>query len=257
MIKKIVSIALLVGFIGVLVWGGVNRTLAKSNDLDAGYQLGSQDADGIGNGNGFGRNQSLENADDCSEDGHGKDAFSVDGDQLGEAASYQNGNGQGNGRGNISGNQGRGRGAGQGGGLGQGQGQGANLVPLSEAEIEALNLALDDEYKALATYQAVIEKFGPVEPFAEITVSEQRHIDALTKQYERYAIPVPENTWIGNVPEFDSVTDACQAGVEAERENAELYDQLFEMTDNRALLNVFANLRRASQESHLPAFEDC
>ena len=120
-----------------------------------------------------------------------------------------------------------------------------------------LNLALDDEYKALATYQAVIEKFGQVKPFVDIAQSEQRHIDALTKQYEKYGIPVPENPWPSNVPEFDSAAEACQAGIEAEKANAELYERLFEMTDNRALLNVFTNLSRASQESHLPAFEDC
>ncbi len=256
MLKKFVGIALLAGFIGVLVWGGVNRTLAKTNDFEANYQQDAQRGDGVGNGNGFGSNQASEYEDDCSEDGYGKEESDVD-DQLGVSASYQNGNDQGNGNGNTSSNQGEGQDTGQWSGFGHGQGQGANVEPLSEAEIEALNLALDDEYKALATYQAVIEKFGQVEPFVDIAQSEQRHIDALAKQYEKYGIPVPENPWPSNVPEFDSVAEACQAGIEAENVNAELYERLFEMTDNRALLNVFTNLSRASQESHLPAFEDC
>lgn len=41
----------------------------------------------------------------------------------------------------------------------------------------ALCLALDDEYKARATYRSVIGRFGPVLPFANILHTEQRHLD--------------------------------------------------------------------------------
>jgi len=44
---------------------------------------------------------------------------------------------------------------------------------------QALCEALDDEYKARATYQAVVDAFGPVLPFAHIIPSEQQHINAL------------------------------------------------------------------------------
>jgi hypothetical protein len=37
--------------------------------------------------------------------------------------------------------------------------------------------------------------------------------------------------------------------------NVELYDQLISKTQNANLLNVLGNLRIASLESHLPAFE--
>jgi hypothetical protein len=43
--------------------------------------------------------------------------------------------------------------------------------------------------------------------------------------YGAYGIEVPEDTWYDKVPEFDSVEEACQAGVNAEVENAALYDQ--------------------------------
>ena len=54
-----------------------------------------------------------------------------------------------------------------------------------------------------------------------------------------------------------SASEACQAGVQAETANMDLYTQLFEMTDRPDLLRVFGNLSRASQESHLPEFEGC
>jgi hypothetical protein len=116
---------------------------------------------------------------------------------------------------------------------------------------------LDDEYHALATYQSVLASFGAVQPFDDIAQAEQKHIDALVNQFNKYAIPVPDNPWIGNVPFFESVSQACQAGVEAEIANAALYDQLFQMTENQTLTRVFTNLRRASFENHLPQFEAC
>ena len=140
---------------------------------------------------------------------------------------------------------------------GQGQNKGGGLDPLSENEIEALQLALDDEYHALAVYLSVMDTFGEVEPFKSIAESERRHIVSLVMQFNKYGIQVPENEWIGNIPEFESLSQSCAAAVEAELSNAELYERLFSMTDRQDLIRVFTNLSRASMESHLPEFEAC
>ncbi len=42
------------------------------------------------------------------------------------------------------------------------------MSPLTETEIVALNEALDDEYRALATYDQVIADFGDALPFNNI-----------------------------------------------------------------------------------------
>lgn len=136
-------------------------------------------------------------------------------------------------------------------------GQGVAYTPIGEQEIEALQIALDDEYHALAVYQSVIDTFGPVDPFVWIAQSEQQHISALLNQFEKHNLSIPENSWLGEIPPFDSVQAACAAGAEAEIANASLYDQLFARTDDPALLRVFTNLSRASLESHLPQFEIC
>ena len=128
---------------------------------------------------------------------------------------------------------------------------------LSQSEIDALEMALDDEYKAWSTYQAVIDKFGDVRPFVNIIGAEESHIAALKTLFERYGLDVPENEWVGNVPEFDTVNDACHGGVDAEIENGALYDELFSMIEHDDILEVFHNLRDASLEQHLPAFERC
>lgn len=128
---------------------------------------------------------------------------------------------------------------------------------LDAQEEQALQMAIDDEYKALATYLGVMDQFGQVSPFSSIARAEQQHINALTRLFERYGLVVPGNSWIGNTPAFNSVADACAAGVAAEVENAALYDQLFSMVDNPDIVRVFTNLRDASEYQHLPAFSSC
>jgi len=128
---------------------------------------------------------------------------------------------------------------------------------LSEDEIEALDLTINDEFKAEATYQKVLYTFGEIRPFSNIINAEKKHSDALSEIYYKYSLDIPANDWYNKVPDFDSVQEACQAGVEAEIENVALYDDLFAKVDNQDILAVFTSLRDASQNSHLPAFKRC
>lgn len=121
-------------------------------------------------------------------------------------------------------------------------------------DFQALCEALDDEYKARATYRAVIGRFGPVMPFANIVHSEQRHIDALLGLFAAHGWSAPADPWNGRIEAPASIRDACRAGVEAERDNVALYDRITAMTTAPDILAVFDALRRASAERHLPAF---
>lgn len=129
--------------------------------------------------------------------------------------------------------------------------------PLTSQEVEGLLLALNDEYHAWAVYDQVIADLGSVRPFSNIRTSEQQHIDALVNLFEVYGVEVPDNPWIGNVPSFASKQAACQAGVDAEIANADLYDELFASTDRSDILQVYESLQWASLEKHLPAFQRC
>ena len=113
------------------------------------------------------------------------------------------------------------------------------MSELSHPEITALNEALDDEYQAWATYDQVITDFGEVMPFVNIRASEARHIDALITLFHRYGLPVPQNSWLGRVPRFGSVREACEAAVAAEIANAALYERLFVATSRPDILTVF------------------
>ena len=178
-------------------------------------------------------------------------------------ANYQNqtgqqGQGNGNGRQGIQGQQGQGNGQNQAGGQ-KGQGYGMSCTMTSEvstALYEAL-VSGEGEYAAYATYGAAIDKFGQVEPYVSIQQAEANHIDALKRQMDKYGISYPqENPYIGNVVAPDSLEEAAEAWAIGEIANVELYDRLLEASEDCSdVTRVFTNLRNASQEMHLPAFE--
>jgi hypothetical protein len=128
---------------------------------------------------------------------------------------------------------------------------------LSPSEVDALLMALEDEYKAWSVYDQVIDNLDAGRPFTNIQRAEEKHIAALVTLFDYYGLDIPPNEWPGNVPTFDTLADACEAGVQAEIDNAALYDELFNMVDNADILRVFQALQRASQTKHLPALEQC
>lgn len=113
----------------------------------------------------------------------------------------------------------------------------------------------DGEYAAAASYLAVLDKYGSVEPYQTIYQAELRHIDALIRQLERLGQPVPENPYQGQITAPEDLVSAAEAWAVGEVLNVELYDQLISKTQNASLLKVLGNLRSASLDSHLPAFE--
>lgn len=128
---------------------------------------------------------------------------------------------------------------------------------LSADEIHALNVAIQDEYMSRATYARVIADFGEVRPFINIIQAENRHIDALTVLFNRYGVPIPEDTWPTRVPAYGSAKEACAAAVTAEVENGALYDTIMPKVEHADLIHVMTNLRDASIQRHLPAFQRC
>ena len=125
---------------------------------------------------------------------------------------------------------------------------------LNKAEIHALHEALDDEYRAWATYDQVVHDFGAIRPFVNIRDAEARHIGALLALFARYGLQAPANLWPGRVARYASVREACEAGVAAETANAAMYDRLLVTARQPDIVAVLRNLQRASQENHLPAF---
>jgi hypothetical protein len=113
----------------------------------------------------------------------------------------------------------------------------------------------DGEYAAAASYQAVIDAFGPVEPYATIKEGEDRHIDALIRQLNRLGYEAPANPYLGEIEAPADLQTAAKAWAVGEIANVEMYDDLLAIAGDSNIERVLTNLRRASLESHLPLFE--
>lgn len=120
-----------------------------------------------------------------------------------------------------------------------------------QAMIEAIN----DEYKARALYNAVIDKFGAVRPFINIVGAEERHVQRWQRIFDQYGLPIPEDTFAGNVQAPDTLKAACEDGVEAEIADAQMYDRLLEFVEEPDLRETFIQLRDVSRNNHQRAFE--
>jgi len=131
------------------------------------------------------------------------------------------------------------------------------MTALNDTERQALESALDDEYRSHATYAQVIQDHGAVRPFVKIVDAEARHVSALLSVFDKYGIPAPANRWLGNVPRFASVQEACVAGVQGEIDNVAIYDRALKTTERTDILAVYHALRSASLDRHLPAFQRC
>jgi len=141
----------------------------------------------------------------------------------------------------------------------RGMGAATTATALSEEAKQAILEALtgpEGEYAAYAMYNAVIEKFGEVEPYVSIRQAEERHIQSLQRILDRYGIEYPENPYLGKVPAPETLEDAAKAWAEGEIKNVAMYDRLLPLVkDYPDVVQVFENLRWASQEKHLPAFQ--
>lgn len=137
---------------------------------------------------------------------------------------------------------------------------GSDIAPASGTSTDLNNYltsAINDEYKARDTYRAVIDKFGQVRPFSNIIKSEEQHIRLLANLFNTYGLPVPSDT-VGGLPAPASLGDACRVGVQAEIDNAKMYDRLLNGTDKYSDVQaVFRQLQSASLNQHLPAFQRC
>jgi hypothetical protein len=139
-------------------------------------------------------------------------------------------------------------------------GRSASAVTLPTEVQEALLETLtgpEGEYAAYASYAAVIEKYGDVEPYLHIMEAEGRHIIALQRQLDKYGVAYPaENPYLGQIEAPESLLEAAQAWAEGEIANVEMYEQLLSVVEEYSdITRVFLNLQRSSQEAHLPAFE--
>ena len=128
----------------------------------------------------------------------------------------------------------------------------------SPADADALVLALEDEYRAEATYDAVMAAHGEVRPFSNIIQAEQRHSERVRAEMSRLGIEYSDtNPFIGKITAPTTLLAACQQGVDAETENIALYDEILPTIVDPEVKATLTDLQWASRDRHLPAFQRC
>ncbi|EDX82833.1 hypothetical protein S7335_11 [Synechococcus sp. PCC 7335] len=132
----------------------------------------------------------------------------------------------------------------------------ANETP-NERTQQAMTEAINDEYRARAFYQAVIEKFGAVRPFSNIVQAEDRHVQRWQSLFNQYGLPIPEDTFAGNVEAPETLAAACEMGIEAEIADAQMYERFLTFVEEPDLRATFTQLQQVSQNNHKVAFERC
>ena len=138
---------------------------------------------------------------------------------------------------------------------GRGRASGDLTPEAKQALVETL-AGPDGEFAAHALYTAILKKFGDVQPYANIREAETRHIQALKRQFEKYGVAIPEDKFAGKVTPPETLLQAAKDGIEAEKKNVALYDgYLAAVKIYPDLTQVFTNLRSASLQGHLPAFQ--
>ncbi len=136
----------------------------------------------------------------------------------------------------------------------------ANAAPNTQPDAQtqqAMIDAINDEYQARALYTAVIGKFGAVRPFSNIVRAEDWHVSLWKTLFNQYQIKIPGDSFAGKIPVPDTLQAACQVGIEAEKANVAMYDRFLGFVQEPDLRAAFTQLRQASQERHLPAFQRC
>ena len=119
---------------------------------------------------------------------------------------------------------------------------------------EMLGYALQDEHLALAEYQAIMEKFGDQRPYANIAEAEKTHIAYLETLYKKLGLDMPEVNARDYIDIPGSLSQAAEAGVQAEIANIAMYEKFLKEDLPSEVRDVFVYLKDAS-EKHLSAFE--
>ena len=119
---------------------------------------------------------------------------------------------------------------------------------------EMLKFAIQDEYLALAQYNAVLDQFGKIRPFANIVRSEEQHIALLKPLFNDrgWDVPGDESAALVHIPA--TMAQALQIGKEAELDNIAMYEHFLQQPDlPEDVKAVFERLLAASKR-HLQAF---
>ena len=257
MLKKIIVILLIVGLLGVLMIGAVNRTLARVENDGNGQGLGRQAAGSEVSNQSFGYSQNTDQGQGNDVYGRARGGQGLSNEEfrssLGSYSNTESGKMGGNrqGRDEITSSH---------------EFTAVEQAELNEAEKEILTFMREEEKLAHDVYVKMYELWGlPI--FQNISSSEQLHTEAVEALLNVYQVPDPASSEIGVFTNPDlqtlyndlvgqgsqSLSEALRVGAAIEEIDILDLQESLTQTDNADIQHVLTNLLKGSS-NHLKAF---
>jgi hypothetical protein len=118
---------------------------------------------------------------------------------------------------------------------------------ISYSVAEMLTLAIEDEYSAKATYQALLVLFPQEKILEHLLSAEQKHINALVPLFETYNVTIPLESTIPLTVTYGSIQEAALDIVAKEVSNIAMYAHFLIQSDLPSDVEfLFTNLMNAS-----------
>lgn len=118
---------------------------------------------------------------------------------------------------------------------------------ISYSVAEMLTLAIEDEYSAKATYQALLVLFPEARILENLLAAEQKHIDALVPLFATYSVTIPLESTIPLTVTYGTIQEAALDIVAKEASNIEMYAHFLTQSDLPVDVELlFTNLMNAS-----------
>ncbi|MEJ2471897.1 MAG: DUF2202 domain-containing protein [Desulfuromonadales bacterium] len=147
-----------------------------------------------------------------------------------------------------------------------GKGNGSGLAALDETEVAMLNYMREEEKLARDVYLVMIDSWE-TQPFINVAVSEQQHMDTMKSKLDKYGLPDPASIYEGIFNNLDlqdkydelvaigskTLVDGFYVGATIEEIDMVDIQHAIDVTDNVDVVVAYQNLLEGSK-SHLRAY---
>lgn len=117
---------------------------------------------------------------------------------------------------------------------------------------KALHYAIQDELLSQARYESTLDKFGEIQPFTNVQIAEQKHLNMLIALVKKYNVEVPadEAKTFTNPP--STLYNAYKINTAALKDHITMYEKL-SRTDSlpEDVREIMEELVHSSQQNYL------
>lgn len=138
---------------------------------------------------------------------------------------------------------------------------GAGRVPPQDPVLDAMDVMIQEEYRAAAEYERLGRDHAGVQPFAGWAESERAHAEMIGWLYRDRGRTAPPSRWSADaIPPGRPLKQACAAALAAEERAVRLYDGYLDRMETELpsdVKRVFRHNRNVAKLQHLHPLQEC